>query len=82
MDLYMEILSKVLESREVNMVFPNLRLEATQIVELTCYRALQEIKAVIEDESLEDDACFWKIEKIVRLFEKMGSNGGFRHDFG
>ena len=37
---------------------------------------------VIEDDSLEDDECFMKIEEIVCAFENLGSGGGNRHDFG
>ena len=40
------------------------------------------IKAIIEDDSLEDKECFRKIEEIVCAFEEIGSNGGSRHDFG
>ena len=57
-------------------------MDAAQIVELECYKALQKIKAIIEDDSLEDDTCFKKIEEIVCAFEQMGSSGGGRHDFG
>ena len=52
------------------------------IVELECYKALQKIKAVIEDDNLEDESCFRKVEEIVCIFEEMGSSGGGRHDFG
>ena len=45
-------------------------------------RALQKIKAVIDDDSLDDPNCFYKIEAIVALFEALGSDGGSRHDFG
>lgn len=57
-------------------------MNAKEIVEMECYKALQKIKAIIEDDSLEDTECFMKIEKIVCLFEQIGSNGGSRHDFG
>jgi len=49
------------------------------------YRSLfpcQKIKAVIEDDSLEDRDCFIKIEEIVSAFEDIGSTCGPRHDFG
>lgn len=65
----------------MHIVFPNLKIDAAQIVETACYQTLQKIKAVIEDDSLEDQACFIEIEKIVRLFEELGSGGGSRHDF-
>ena len=36
-----------------------------ELAEMRCYQALKKIKAVIEDDSLEDDGCFMKIEEIV-----------------
>lgn len=82
MELYQEILSHVLKHQEMHIVFPNLKINGEKIVELECYKALHEIKAILEDDSLEDDACFQKIESIVALFESLGSDGGSRHDFG
>ena len=52
------------------------------LIELNCYQTLKKIKAIIEDDSLDDSECFMRIEKIIRIFEEMGSDGGNRHDFG
>lgn len=82
MELYKEILAQILKSEEIHITFPNVQIDAAKIVELECYKALQKIKAVIEDDSLDDKSCFMKIEEIVRIFEDLGSNGGNRHDFG
>ena len=49
---------------------------------LYCYQALQEIRDIVRDGALDDRECFEKIEEIVCIFEKMGSHGGSRHDFG
>ena len=77
MELYKEILAKVMEKEEMHVIFPDLRLNASEIVEMQCYQALQKIKAIIEDDSLSDFMC---VEKIVCLFEQIGSDGGNRHD--
>lgn len=82
MELYIELLAKVLKNQQMNIVFPNLDINSNQIIEMECYNALKKIKAIIEDESLEDSECFMKIEEIVCLFEQLGSGGGNRHDFG
>ena len=82
MDLYKEILVNVLRNEEVKVTFPNLHIDGAEIVELSCYHALKKIKSIIEDDSLEDDECFMKIEEIVQVFEQLGSSGGGRHDFG
>lgn len=66
----------------MQVIFPDMEVDPAQIVEGRCYLALQKIKAIIEDDSLEDEECFAKIEEIVCVFEEMGSNGGGRHDFG
>lgn len=82
MEFYKEILSKILENESIQVDFPNLKISATEILESESYKALQKIKAVIENDSLEDSECFAKIEEIIRVFEKMGASGGNRHDFG
>lgn len=81
MELYKEILSKVIENGNVQVYFPDLPISATEIVQLECYQALHKIKAIIEDDKLSDQDCFMKIEEIICLFEKLGSDGGFRHDY-
>ncbi len=76
MELYQEILARILSGREAKVSFADLHIDAEKIVEMACYRALQNIKAIIEDDSLNDKECFMKIEEIVCVFEEMGSSGG------
>ena len=40
-----------------------------QNVALLCYYALKRIKAILEDDSLDDKNCFWRIEEIVQVLE-------------
>ena len=47
-----------------------------------CYRALAKIREVIRDDTLEDEDCFMRIERIIIIYEELGSGGGTRHDFG
>ena len=81
MDFYKEIIVNLLRNEDMHVSFPNLRIDANQLVELTCYNTLMEIKRILNATSLDDPSCFQKIEEIVLLFEKIGSNGGSRHDF-
>lgn len=81
MDLYKEIIVKVLEKEKAEVIFPNLQINAEEMVKLRCYDALKRIKDIIQDDSLEDEECFMKIKEIVCTFEELGSNGGTRHDF-
>lgn len=81
MELCKEILAHFLACEDARILFPSLQLNSQQIVEMQCYRVLRKIKAIIEDESLDDPECFHKIEEIIAALEEIGSNGGFRHDF-
>lgn len=82
MELYKEIIAQYLSEMDIQRVFPNLKLNAKEIVEMRCYRALQMIKETLEDDSMEDRECFMRIEKIICALEEIGSSGGSRHDFG
>ena len=82
MELYCDILAHALTHGKIQLVFSNQETDLSKIVEGTCYQALKKIKAVIEDDSLDDPACFMRIEQIVCILEEIGSNGGNRHDFG
>ena len=82
MELYKEILAFALTQGEVKISFADNETDISAIVESACYQALQKIKAIIEDDSLDDTECFMKIEEIVLVLEEIGSTGGNRHDFG
>ena len=81
MELYKEILINTLEKQRAEVYFPDLQLDAKEIVELNCYNTLKQIKAVLENDSLDDAECFEKIEQIVCIFEKNCGGLAFRHDF-
>lgn len=84
MDLYGEILLHLLEKQEarVTVTFPELKFSAGELVESAAYCALAQIKRILEDDSLQDEDCFSKIEAVVHEFERLGSSCGGRHDFG
>ena len=82
MEFYKEILSKILAKEMIQDAFLDLPIDATEIVELASYQALEKIKQVLEDDSLKDAECFKQIEAIICVFESLGSDGGGRHDFG
>ena len=46
-----------------------------------CCRALEDIRAVLDDDTLDDPSCFQRIERIVTVYEALGAGGGSRHDF-
>ncbi len=81
MELYAEILAQVLQHETIEVTFPGLELSAAEIVQSSAYQALQKIRSILDDESLNDAECFLKIEEIISVFESMGI-GTSRHDFG
>ncbi len=82
MNLFKEILIRSIEKMKIDVSLPEFIESAAMVVELESYNALCKIKEIIADESLDDPACFHKIEAIVTALENVGSDGGFRHDFG
>lgn len=82
MELYKELLVNLPRDEEVQVYFPNLKVDTEKMLNLSCYQALRTIKMILEDESLNDSECFQKIEEIVCMFEALGSDCGGRHDFG
>ena len=81
MELWEELLFGLLQNEEIEIRFPNAP-SFEKMLENKCYQTLQQIKEVIEDVSLDDKECFERVERIVRIFEEAGSDGGVRHDFG
>ena len=81
MELWKEIFCNLLQKETDQIHFAALA-NLNKALESECYKALQKIKTILEDDTLSDKECFMKIEEIVRVFEKMGSNCGARHDFG
>ena len=79
--LYEEIFLK--EVRETAMNSPVLKdsIHAEQIIMNACYAALEQIRAILKDDTLDDHDCFQKIEEIVCVYEQLGSDFGSRHDF-
>lgn len=83
MELFQEILCHALANEKAQVSFPGLtNTDAAKIALLECYQALRKIKAILEDESLEDSECFYRTPEIVCVFEELGSGCGNRHDFG
>lgn len=79
MELCQQIIIDGLQRGELTLT---LSADACQWVEGRCLRTLMKIKQILEDEDLEDEECFLKIEGILDAFEEMGCTIGNRHDFG
>ena len=82
MELYADILKHLLMNEKIEVRFPDLKTDSAELVESVCYQILRKIKEIIEDDRLDDEICYLKIEQIICALEEIGSSGGYRHDFG
>ena len=82
MELGIEILARFLAQQNAQITFSDLKLSASEILELQCCQTLRKIQEIVRDDTLEDKECFERIERIICVFEQIGSDGGVRHDFG
>lgn len=76
MELYKEILIRLLAEYDGQISSPECKESLKDIIEMKCYQALQQIKNVINDDSFDDPHCFMRIEEIISALEEIGSNGG------
>ena len=81
-ELLGDILAKAIASGKIQVSFSGMDCTLAEVVEGQCFQAINKIKAILDDETLDDPECFHRIEKIVCVLEEIGSNGGNRHDFG
>lgn len=81
MELWQELLYHMVKNETLEIHFPQAE-KLHEVLESKCYQILQEIKTVLEDDTLNDQECFIKIEKMIRIFENADSRITSRHDFG
>jgi hypothetical protein len=74
----LEMLLKILKDKLYECANYN---QIMSLLKERCFEILVEIRETLDDDSLEDDTCFFKIEKIVSIYENQGLDGGTRHDF-
>lgn len=83
MDFYESMINGFLENIRAIAGFQKEDLErwAVELMKDAACRALEDIRNVLDDDSLDDPTCFQRIEEIVKIYENIGSDGGSRHDF-
>jgi len=75
---YKKLLIEALLHQGVEVTFENLAGDSpNEIVEKSCFQALQKIWAVLDDDSLQDFEC---IEQIFSILEGIGARGCLRND--
>lgn len=72
-------LSSAIESGRLQCDFTGPSFNINEAFRLKTFQALAAIRAILDDDTLDDFMC---VEKIVQVFEWLGSGGGSRHDFG
>ena len=77
MEVHLELFAGVV-SDAINQAIKHVHID-TNDINVVAISILQEIRAVIQDEEIEDD--FFVVEKIVEIFEKYNIDTGWRHDF-
>ena len=77
-----EIFTQAIVSGKIQVSFSGMDRTIAEVIEGECFRAIQKIKDILADDTLEDPECFYKIEEIICALEEIGSDGGNRHDFG
>ena len=73
MELWKEIICNLLQKEvmEIRLLSSD-HIDA--LFESECYKALQKIKMILEDETLEDTECFMKIEKLCVFLKRWGAD--------
>ena len=81
MEQELQMLAKLLIERGAAVRIDCGGVDLNALMESRYRQALTEIRAVLDDGTLDDPACFRRIEQIVEIFEDLGPGGGSRHDF-
>ena len=79
MDLATQILTRLLEGDKHTKITISSHKDMTKLFTDTCYMALADIHKIISNDDLDDFHC---VEQIIQIFERLGSDGDNRHDFG
>lgn len=82
MELYAEMLTKILAGTSMEIRFPDLDKELPELLRSAEHIALYRIKEIVEDDSIDDEECFERIELIMETLEEAGILCVNRHDFG
>ena len=82
MKVFTQLFIKALERQKVEVRFPDVEPDLSEKIESVSLATLRRIREIVMDDMLDDPECFTKIEEIICTLEFMGSDGGFRHDFG
>ena len=72
MTLYEEILWGCLRDRPVQVTFPNLTVNPSDLVEMKSFLAIERIRDILEQEELTDQECAMQIRYVIYTLEAEG----------
>ena len=76
MDLYKELLLKILEGERVEVTFPNLKINPEYIIQIECYTAVVAISAIVANNAMNDKEKIKEIKKTIASLKNYGLNIG------
>ncbi len=80
---YSEAVHTILVNAYAKKLVPNppTQEELKELTKGICYRTLNQIRKILDNETLDDSECCMKIEEIIGTLESIGTDGGSRHDW-
>ena len=81
MDFEMRLLAKMLIDNGAQVTISGGEGVLERLLKERGVQALKDIREVLDNDSLEDPECFQRIERIVEIYEALGTDAGSRHDF-
>ena len=72
MTLYEEILWGCLRDIPVQVTFPNLTVNPSDLVEMKSFLAIERIRDILEQEELTDQECAMQIRYVIYMLEAEG----------
>lgn len=80
MHFYKEFLAAALEREDAHIVFPQLTINANEIIQNECYKALSQIRDILEEGDTDEDTLA-KIEEVVQIFWNHDVFCGNQYDY-
>lgn len=74
MELYKKVLNTALKKQHFFTDTSNSTINAKEIVESECYVVLKAIKDIVEDDTISNEKCIYKIERIIKVLNSIGCN--------
>ena len=71
MDLYKEILINLLRDNDIEISFKGIEFDYNKLLENKSYVALNEIKKILANDTIDNENCLKKIQEIVSIYESL-----------